>query len=477
MKLIVSLLFIACAILPLLAQEQPQDAAAKTVVVAQDGSGDIQGKSDVEISEAIQRVAKASGGTVLIKEGTYLIGNSIALGPETKGVTIEGVGNPVLKFAPQVRTVTSAEAKPGDATLKVQDGAAFRPGMTVEIQAPGAVDSFSGYRPKYFCATVQAASAAEIQLRKPIRFAVPVGTNVLSLHNVFQMDRCKQIAITGLVLDGDAKKEDIGPIDHVHHCGIMGTGPYDYVKGPVGPPLENLRVENCTVRNFFHRGIAVYSVEKVSVINCRIENCGAEAIDFDHFAYHCSATGNKIASAPVGVELNDASYTTVSDNEMRDCGIGVNIWRWCKHDNLNVENKVLKNTILSPKTYGIRCDKGTARNLIEENTVQGGSGAGIVLDGKANVAKKNTISAMGKTAILVNGEGMEIVGNTCSDPEAKWGTVDAISLQGSNHRVCENMIRTRGGRAFRKAVNDTSKGSTVEANTLDAEPLNTAPGK
>ncbi|MEW6358699.1 MAG: right-handed parallel beta-helix repeat-containing protein [Planctomycetota bacterium] len=399
-------------------QQNPQNI----VVVAQDGSGDIQGDTEQPIVEAIRRMVEAGGGTVRIKEGAYIIHDTIGFGPDVHDLVIEGAGEVVLKLAPQIRTTAAAELKPGDARMIVADASAFKPNMQIEIQAEGRKDSFSGYQTKSFSMRVKSVEGSEIEFTGPTKYGAPAGTNVVQLVNLFQMDRAKRLTLRGLTLDGDMKKEDMRPISHVFHCGVFGQGPYTYEKGPTGPPVEDITIENCIIRNFFHRGIALYSVVRPTVLNCTVENTMAEAVDFDHFCTHCVARGNNLSRAPVGVEMNDASYCLIEGNTIRECGVGVNIWQWCKLDNLNVENKIVGNTILDTKNTAIRCAKGADRNLIEGNTIKGGAAVGIVLQGADNIARKNTITDLGKEAMLVQGTGNQTEENVvtnCKEPAKK----------------------------------------------------------
>jgi len=445
---------------------QPKDTQ-RIVTVAQSGEADVLGRSHAEIVKAIQDVLKAGGGTVRIKEGTYLIGETIRLGPEVKDVVIEGVGEAILKLAPQIRTVTTADLKAGDAVLKVQDASRFRPGMQIEIQAPGRISKFKGHQVKSFCMVVKSVSADGIEFTKPTKYAAPAGTNVVYLLNLFHIDRAKRVTFRRLVLDGGIAEGDIRPINHVKHCAIFGHGPYSYTEGPTGPPAEDIRVEECAIRNFFHRGIAFYSVLRAEVVKCRIENTQSEAIDFDHFCTHCVASENAIANAPIGVELNDASYCRIERNEIRDCNIGVNIWQWCKLDDLNVENTILQNRIANARSYGIRCAKRADRNRIEQNTVAGSKSFGIVLEGKANVARQNKVTGAMKSPFYVTGESNEVSENVCEDTGAKPGTVDAVFVTGTGNTIRRNRIVCTREKAFRHGICAKGSTNTIEENACD----------
>ena len=48
-------------------------------------------------------------------------------------------------------------------------------------------------------------------------------------------------------------------------------------------------------------------------------------------------------AASVGVELNDANDCLVQNNDFRECVTGLNLWRWCKQEDLNKRNAIRGN--------------------------------------------------------------------------------------------------------------------------------------
>ncbi|MCX7018578.1 MAG: NosD domain-containing protein [bacterium] len=62
---------------------------AATIVVAQDGSGDINGSSGADIQSAIDNVTSRGGGLVIVREGIYLCSKSLCL---SSNISLKGTG-------------------------------------------------------------------------------------------------------------------------------------------------------------------------------------------------------------------------------------------------------------------------------------------------------------------------------------------------------------------------------------------------
>lgn len=168
---------------------------------------------------------------------------------------------------------------------------------------------------------------------------------------------------------------------HAQLCAVFAQGPYDYVKGPTGPPLLRVVVRDCTIRNCFGRGVAFYGVTNGVVERCTIEDTLDEAVDLDHFAVGCIVQHNAVTRCCVGVEMNDASECAVLRNRFEACGIGINLWRWCKQPDLNTRNVILENVFLGTKGNALQLAAGTAMNIVSRNQIRGSGGKAIVFAG------------------------------------------------------------------------------------------------
>ncbi|HIE28441.1 TPA: hypothetical protein EYP66_14270 [Candidatus Poribacteria bacterium] len=350
--------------------------SGSVIVVSQDGTGDFNGTDEKPIREAIKKARQRGGGTVQIRPGNYLIRRGLKL---TSGITIRGTKGTVLKLASPV-TVT-APAKQGQDFLVVDN--------TSELAADTYIDIYPPAGDK----KVQTVEIREIEQGKLIlsgqlHQSVAKKSRVGYPSNVFFVGGSeKNITIEKLVIDGGRKK-DIPMPGHCERCALLAHGVWTYEDGPTAPPIENVRVVDCHIRNCYGRAVAMYSVVRSKVKGCLIEDIADEGIDLDHFCYHCDVTGNTVKRSVTGVTINDGSYCTIQDNRFENCDVGVTMWWWhqCPQENLNVENVIKNNVITSPKKVGISLGKKCFRNKNISNIVEGG----INVTESDNVVEKNT---------------------------------------------------------------------------------------
>lgn len=337
------------------------------VVVAQDGSGDLNGMDDQPIREAIARAAK-QGGTVLIQPGEYLVRRQIQL---PSGITLAGTPKTVLRLPSPVLTMA---AVPQDGrALPVANTAQYAADTQVQICPPGKAKAFPGQTVEKVKATIQGVEEGRLLLAEPLPFALPEGCRVGYAHNVFFVGGSnRDITLRGLTIDGGLVK-DIEMPAHTERCALLAHGIWSYAKGPTAPPIENLRVEGCRIRNCYGRAVAMYSVVRGRVEGCLVENIADEAVDLDHFCTHCVVRDNEIRGGATGVTLNDASHCIVENNRIAGCGVGITMWWWhqCPMPGLNVENRIAGNVITSPKGAAISLGKRCFRNEVTGNTVEG----------------------------------------------------------------------------------------------------------
>ena len=354
------------------------------VVVSQDGDGDFHGSDEKPILAAIEKAAK-TGGTILIRPGEYVIRQKIVPGDN---LTIKGTDETRLKL-PSPLLVTSA-ATTGQEFLLVGDTSEYAPGTSVEILPPQGSKTFSDGETEAFTAGISRVEPGKLIVAGPLPHAIPEGSRAGYANNLFEMRGSqKNVRLESLVLDGGRKKGLAMP-GHVRRCAILAHGAYSYEKGPSAPPLENLQVVGCQIRNCYGRAVAFYSVVRSTVEGCRIQDIADEAIDLDHFCYHCRAIDNQIKRSVIGVCINDGSYCDVRNNRIEDCErTGVVIWWWyrCPMEGINVENVIEDNFIYSPGRDGISIEKRCFRNRVSGNYVEGG----IKVVEPDNVVENNTV--------------------------------------------------------------------------------------
>jgi hypothetical protein len=357
--------------------------AALQVIVAQDGSGDFNGTDEKPILAAVQKVRAAGGGEILIRRGDYVCGQPIEVKDANK-ITFRGEPGAVLKLPPLQFAETSAEAAVGASELHVRVQQSLTPGLRLRIMASSAIDSFSGKAKPSFFVSLAKTEGDRLVLAKPLEFPVPAGTKIINedAPNLFEVrSPCEDIAIEQLVIDGGRTPKDPVVSGHAQLCGIFASGRYTYTDGPTGPPVHKLIVRDCTIRNCFGRGIALYAVTGALIERCTIEDTVDEAVDLDHFAVGCIVSQNAVARCHVGVELNDANECAVVRNRFVACDTGINLWRWCKMPDLNTRNVIMENAFVGTKGNALNLAAGTATNIVSHNQIRGSGGKAILLAG------------------------------------------------------------------------------------------------
>jgi parallel beta-helix repeat protein len=356
---------------------------ASRIVVAQDGTGHFNGKDEKPILEAIKKAGKA-GGTIFIKPGKYLIRREI--NPNLKsGITITGTPQTILRLPFPV--LTTAAAGKGQDFLMVADASELAAGTSVQVLPPAGMKAFPGGDKKSFAISIKAVQKGKIVLGKPLPCVVPQKSRMGYRNNVFSVYRSeKNIAIKNLVIDG-GRKEGIGMPGHCSRCALLAHGRWTYAGGPTAPPIENVQVINCHIRNCYGRAVAMYWVVRGKVEGCLIENIADEAIDLDHFSFDCVVRGNEVRNCVTGVTINDGSYCTIEHNRFTNCGVGVTIWWWhlCPHKDIDIRNKIRHNFIYSPKRAGISIGGRCFWNEVTGNFVEGG----IKVADPRNVVEQN----------------------------------------------------------------------------------------
>lgn len=363
-----------------------------------------QALPEAEIQRYIDEAIKAGGGEVVIPPGVHLIEHGLRV-KDAKKLRIIGLDaeDTILKLPPVAYAL--ATAVPAGATaipVKAQRG--FKPGMRLKIEADSEIDSFTKKPKPYHLAIVKAVDQAAIQLDTPLKFPVPDGTMIRheDAPNLIEVrGDSEDIRIEKLTLDGGRTEGDPPLRGHAQLCAVFATGKYSYEKGPTGPKVKKLAISRCFIQNCHGRGVALYSVEAAEIDGCTIRDTADEAIDFDHFTVKSVATHNHIARSLIGVELNDANDCLVAGNEFRDCGTGINLWRWCKHPGLNEGNLIVQNVFDHMHGNAIQIATGTKANTVAQNEIISPGKNGLIISGEAQIIKANKITASGMKPIVI----------------------------------------------------------------------------
>lgn len=435
------------------------------LVVSHDGSGQFNGTDEKPILAALAQAKAAGGGEIIIQPGTYVLTGGLLL-KDVRQITLRGLPGAVLKLPPLQQAEAAAEVAPGETAIPVSKQSGITEGMQIRIMAEGAVDSFSQKRKPTFFVKVAKVESDRLLLAAPLEFPIPKGTAIMNENapNLIEIrGKSEAITIEGLTLDGGRTAKDPSISAHAQLCGVLASGPYNYTEGPTGPRVRGITIRDCTIRNCFGRGVALYAAEQVRVEHCRIEDTVDEAVDLDHFAVSCRVVENDIARCGVGVELNDATDCWVARNRFEACNVGINLWRWCRMPELNRRNQILDNLFVGIKANGIQLGADTSFNFVRGNIIEESGRNGISAQASATSIVENLIIRPAQHGVTIGGDRNEIRENRVVDAGlGDRGKFDGIYVGGSGNRVLDNRVEAEAEKsAMRQPVGNGGKDNVV----------------
>lgn len=347
-------------------QEPGSDPPAR-VVVAQDGSGDVQGTDHRALIEAIERLGP-DGGTVLVRPGRYWSRHTVFL---PSGVRLEGESGAVLA-TPSPKRV-AADAASGATRLELSDTVGLAPNTALQLLPPEDLATFDGLSEMIPFVLVTAVDATGVDLDRPLPFDVPAKSRFGYPFKMIWAGETENVEVVGLTFDG-GKDDSIPMPGHHQRTAVWIDSIYSKREGPMEghPPNADASVRGCTFRNLYGRGVACYNAVRCEVLACRFAHVADEAIDFDHYCFDCRAVGNEIEDALWGVALNDASRCLVADNHLWGCDVGITIW-WLPAvppEGLNEENEVRGNFVYGSRE-ALTVLKNAHRNVLVDNVLEG----------------------------------------------------------------------------------------------------------
>jgi Right handed beta helix region len=335
-------------------------------------NADIIGTDNVAIQKAVDRVAAAGGGTVLVKAGTYTLENSVRL---ASGITLRGEGpdKTILKKAAAVRSKLKLDADYGEMKATVENVQGFAPGMGVTL-----LDKVNptGWTPS-------------------VRTIVRIDGNTLYFDRFFQMDYSVESAgevfntfplIAGFEVH-DVHVEDLTADGTRAGSGILDgcqTGAIYFFHS------QRMTIRNCVARDYPGDGISTQFVEDPVVENCEV---------FDN--------------ANLGIHLGTgAARGRVRFNRVHDNGQDGLYLCWRVQHAVYEGNKSWNNG-----DNGISIGHKDTDNLFIKNTVSGNGRAGIyfrdeseINAGHRNSFEENVIEDNGRPG--APGYGVRIEGVT-----------------------------------------------------------------
>lgn len=354
--------------------------------------------TEQEIQSYINDAIKAGGGEVVIPPGTHLITRGLVI-KDAKKLRLIGLDAErcILKLPPLAYAEVSEATPVGSTRIVCKRLQNLRADMPLQLEADGEIDSFTQKPMPYHRAKLKAVEGQTLILHEPLKFAVPAGTLIRDPHapNLIEVRGSSDfVGIEKLTLDGGKVEGDPPVRGHAQLCGVFASGDYTYEGGPK-QLVKDVMVSRCIIQRCHGRGIAFYAAEGGKIEDNVIMDCTDEAIDLDHFTIKTSVRHNHAARCLVAVEMNDASNCLVSANEFMHCGIGINLWRWCKQTGLNEGNQITGNSFLEMTGNSIQIGTGTANNTITDNDIVRSGKNGIIVTGGKQVIEGNRISGSG----------------------------------------------------------------------------------
>jgi len=213
---------------------------------------DVVGNDNVAIQKAVERVAAAGGGIVLIKAGTYTLNDSIRLASH---ITVRGEepGKIILKKAPGVKSRLALDADYGEFQATVEDARGFAVGMGVTI-----VDrvSRSGWVPSV--RTIVRIEGQTLYFDRFLHMDYSVA-NAGEVFNTFPLIagyEVEDVRVEELTVDGNRASSET--LD-----GCQAGGIYFFHS-------KRMTIRNCVARDFPGDGISTQFVEEPVVDNCEV---------------------------------------------------------------------------------------------------------------------------------------------------------------------------------------------------------------
>ncbi len=333
---------------------------------------DVIGTDNVAIQKAIDRVAEAGSGTVVIKAGTYTLANSVRL---VSHLTLKGEGHDktILKKAVGVRSLLKLDADYGEFIATVQDVRGFAVGMGVTLLDKV---SPSGWNPSVRTIVKIDGNTLHFDRFLHMDYSVEQEGRVFNTFPLIAGYQVEDVRVEDLTADGTRTGSEI--LD-----GCQAGAIYFFHS-------KKMRIHNCVARNFPGDGISTQFVEDPTIENC-------EAYD----------------NAALGIHLGTGALRgIVRQNRSHDNGQDGIYLCWRVQHGRFEENQSWSNG-----QDGISIGHKDTDNTFVKNVASGNARAGVyfrdepeINAGHRNVFRENTLENNGRPGSP--GSGVRIEGST-----------------------------------------------------------------
>jgi hypothetical protein len=300
--------------------------------------------------------------SIYFSPGEYIVDSEIVI---YKVDNIEIIGSLGTKLVfpdgelPEVKLIK--EAKAGDKNIFVNNLSFFEKNK-----------NYQGFKEKKsaFILEFNVKSVADkfIETRNPIYLMghvnnIPKGTLIYKQLNFFLISNSNNITIANIEFDGKNIGDVVG---HLLYCGIIVRNPYRNKGGNIKPLFGKFKVNNCKFVNLKGRAVAVYGADDVVIENNFAKNISYETFELDHMSSG-EIVNNEIIDSLLAIQLNDAFNSLVKNNKINNTSFGVMLLSHFQDDWLNINNRIVNNTIKNTSQAIIAKGEHNKNILIQYN--------------------------------------------------------------------------------------------------------------
>lgn len=297
----------------------------KNRVEIRPGSAGEENSDHLPIQKSIDRMGDLGGGTVVLKEGDYLLRNSLVM---RSGVSLEGAGEATrLRIAPSESRTLSRDLDWYETSFPIEDIADFRTNDGIYLFCSPEKDPRGG---PFALRTIERVHEGRLHLTDlaGASFWLENNPRVARFHNFIEAKEARDFSIRSLALEGAGN----------------GTPKMDSNTGAMISLMRcsSVEISNVFLGNFNGDAISWQVCDDVSVKHCSI-------FDISGTALH-----------PGSGSLRPQ----ILDNDIRRCFVGI-FWCWGVRDGL-AEGNSIEDCAL----HGISLGHRDTDNCIRNNTLR-----------------------------------------------------------------------------------------------------------
>ena len=377
---------------------------SKTITV---GRNAYAGDTNVAIQKAVDDVAAAGGGEVIVPAGTYMMHDALHL---RSGVRVVGRKGAILKKVPSVTSPLAGSIGYGHYEFIAAEPEKFRPGMGVHI-----LDKRSGgFYTTVATITARKGSLFYIDRMLNHDYTAANGGKIVSVYPIVEGTNVREAAVIGLTLDGNYPKETFS-LNGCRGGGVFLIG------------SQRVRIDGVEVVRY--HGDAVSFQQCADII---VENC-----------YLHDNTGHGLHPGSGSVRYVMRGVRSVNNGQ---CGI-----YYC----LRTTHSILANCEFTGNgRSGISIGERDTDHIIRRNTIRGNGRWGVLFRG----------------ARLIGGDRVLLEGNTIGgNCTAQGGEEIFINEPAGDLHLVGNAIDPGKNKAV--TVEKGCKGIHLSGNTVAGKPL------